>query len=73
MSMRKPVAQPKTSKCKGQVNAKGTHLLNFSIINNLKLVNTFKHKATHITTWTSPETPQEVKGTAIETRSTAIL
>ena len=43
----------------GQVNTNGTHLLNFSIINNLKLVNTFfKHKPTHITTWTSPETPR---------------
>ena len=44
---------------KGQVNTNGTHLLNVSSINNLKLVNTFfKHKLTHITTWTSPETPR---------------
>ena len=44
---------------KGQVNTNGTHLLKFSSINNLKLVNTFfKHKPTHITTWTSPETPR---------------
>ena len=44
---------------KGQVNTNGTHLLNFSSINNLKLVNTlFKHKPTHITTWTLPETPR---------------
>ena len=44
--------------CKGQVNTNGAHLLNFSCINNLKLVNTFfKHKLTNITTWTSPETP----------------
>ena len=43
---------------KGQANTNGTHLLNFSSINNLKLVNTFfKHKPTHITTWASPETP----------------
>ena len=43
---------------KGQVNTNGTHLLNFSSIDNLKLVNRFfKHKPTHITTWTSPETP----------------
>ena len=42
---------------KGQVNTKGAHLLNFSCINNLKLVNTFfKHKLTNRTTWTSPET-----------------
>ena len=41
------------------MNRNGTHLLNFSSINNLKLVNTFfKHKPTHITTWTSPETPR---------------
>ena len=40
---------------KGQVNTNGTHLLNFSSINKLKLVNMFfKHKPTHITTWTSP-------------------
>ena len=44
---------------KGQVNTNGTHLLSFSSINNLKLVNTFfKHKPTRITTWTSPETPR---------------
>ena len=44
---------------KGQVNANGTELLNFSSISNLKLVNTFfKHKLTHNTTWTSPETPR---------------
>ena len=44
--------------CEGQVNTNGAHLLNFSCINNLKLVNTFfKHKLTNITTWTSPETP----------------
>ena len=44
---------------KGQVNTNGTHLLNFSSINNLKLVNTlFKHKPTHIKTWTLPETPR---------------
>ena len=44
---------------KGQVNTNRTHVLNFSTINNLKLVNTFfKHKPTHITTWTSPETPR---------------
>ena len=44
---------------KGQVNTNGTHLLNFSSINNLKLVNTFfKHKPTHLTTWTSLETPR---------------
>ena len=44
---------------KGQVNANGTHSLNFSSINNLKLVNTFfKHKPTHIITWTSSETPR---------------
>ena len=43
---------------KGQVNTNKTHLLNFSSINSLKLVNTFfKQKPTHITTWTSPETP----------------
>ena len=43
---------------KGQVNTDGTHLLNFSSINNLKLLNTFfKHKPTHIATWTLPETP----------------
>ena len=36
---------------KGQVNTNGTHLLNFSSINNLKLINTFfKHKPTHIRT-----------------------
>ena len=47
---------------KGQVNTNGTHLLNFSSIDNLKLVNTFfKHKPTHITTWTSPETPRRSK------------
>ena len=44
---------------KGKVNTNGTHLLNFSSINNLKLVNTFfKHKPTHLTTWTSLETPR---------------
>ena len=44
---------------KGNVNTNGTHLLNFSSINNLKLVNTFfKHRPTHITTWTSPKTPR---------------
>ena len=44
---------------KGQVNTNGIHLLNFSSINNLKLVNTFfKHKPTHLTTWTSLETPR---------------
>ena len=33
--------------------------MNFASIKNLKLVNTFfKHKLTHITTWTSPETPR---------------
>ena len=43
---------------KGQVNTNQTHLLNFSSINNLKLVNKFfKHKPTHIITWTSPKTP----------------
>ena len=47
---------------KGNVNANGTHLLNSPSINNLKLVNTFfKHKSTHITTWTSPETPKGSK------------
>ena len=41
------------------MNTDGTHLLNFSSINNLKLLNTFfKHKPTHITTWTLPETPK---------------
>ena len=41
------------------MNTNGTHLLNFSSVNKLKLVNTFfKHKPTHITTWTSPETPR---------------
>ena len=41
-----------------QANINGTHLLNFSSINNLKLVNAFfKHKPTHATIWTSPETP----------------
>ena len=41
------------------MNTSGTHLLNFSSINNLKLVNMFfKHKPTHIMTWTSPETPR---------------
>ena len=44
---------------KGNVNTNGTNLLNSPSINNLKLVNTFfKHKPTHITTWTSPETPK---------------
>ena len=43
---------------KGQVNTNGTHLLNFSSINNLKLVNpSFKKKTTHITTCNSLETP----------------
>ena len=59
---------------KWQVNINGAHLLNCSSINNLKLVNTFfKHKPTHIATWTSPETLQEVEGTAIETKSTTFL
>ena len=41
------------------MNTNGTHLLNFSSINNLKQVNMFfKHKPTHITTWTSPESPK---------------
>ena len=41
------------------MNTNGTHLLNFPSINNLKLVNTFfKHKPTHIMTWTSPEAPR---------------
>ena len=56
--------------CKRQVNINGAHLLNCSSINNLKLVNTFfKHKPTHIASWTSLETLQEVEGTSIETRS----
>ena len=39
------------------MNTDGTHLLNFSSINNLKLLNTFfKHKPTHIAAWTLPET-----------------
>ena len=43
---------------KGQVNTNRTHLLNSYNINNLKLVNMFfKHKPTHITTWTSLEAP----------------
>ena len=41
------------------MNTNGTDLLNFSSINNLKLVSTlFKHKPTPITTWTSLETPR---------------
>ena len=44
---------------KGQVNTNGTHLLIFSSINKMKLINTFfRHKPTHITIWTSPETPR---------------
>ena len=40
------------------MNTNRTDLLNFSSINNLKLVKTFlKHKPTNIKTWTSPETP----------------
>ena len=43
---------------KGQVNTNGTHLLNFSSINNLKLVNpSFKKKTTHITFCNSLEIP----------------
>ena len=43
---------------KGQVNTNGTHLLNFSSINNLKMVNpSFKKKTTHIITCNSLETP----------------
>ena len=59
---------------KGQVNTNGIRLLNFFSINNLQLVKTFfKHKQTHIKTWTSPATPTGIRRKAIETRSATNL
>ena len=41
---------------KGDMNANGTHLLNFAKLHKLKLVNTFiKHQLAHVTTWIEPQ------------------
>ena len=59
---------------KGQVNKNETHLLNFSSINNLKLINTFfTYKLTQITTWTSPETPKESRSNSYRNQIDYIL